>query len=237
MRVQAKCQPGMRVLHDALGQQWQKKPDVRRLKEALADLLVATGDGEQTTLLQRQLAAKLIQEGFLKAARELMPRGENTRDLKVPGYPIELSPNQAKGNVPGPSQSVPIPEGPAPGVRPSPRESPLADLPPWDISLKPASSERRPRSWLKTQLANQLVIHRNDLQTKLDLLRTMSHDAHRAEEARNHSDYAESPLAAVEERLDRKLTAAERILVLQMSRQAKNPPEIAAILRKLQAPQ
>jgi len=234
MQAQANQLRSLEKLHTALRRPWEKPPEVNRLKEALADHLRLTGDSDRTTALQRMLVAKAIKEGFLKAAKQLRPLGE-MRDVKITGEGGELSPNQPKDKPSGRAQAFPKPEGPPQSVRPSPKEPLVKGLPPWEgkPAAAQASGRQRPQGSLRQQVAACLAVQRNILLTRLQILRDFSRDADRQEGAGDDLESQETPLKVLPRLLDRKLTAAERILVLQMHRQGKNPKETAAILRKI----
>jgi hypothetical protein len=189
-------------------------PDSARLTRCLTDVHAATGDSRLTEALQGALIARAEGQGQTTLARAL-------RDLKLAAAPV----------APAPPSHVPmallVPEEAA-GVRPTPHESV------WEGSPELKGPAIRASRQLYQQLTAGVRWH-SDFHSSLahtqahlafHLHRQTDPDERRAEEKRR------ALLAAVEGRLSRCLTPAERIIAADMLRWGPDVGSVADYLKR-----
>jgi hypothetical protein len=252
-------QTSIRGLHSldevgaAVKTRWEQPPHVPTLERNLEEVQRATGDGKLTDSLRWRLAVKAAGEGHPAAAKALVPADSRERvtvdKLRDMAHVLaeKGDAGAAGGSGPAPKPPLPIPEPDPKGTRPAPKGSILEGLPSLEnmenkvLEPKMAAARKQLHDDLTAAVGQQMALSQLHLNAHLGLLRAWSREARQLASAQQapprpkaEDQQEEQPVAAVAKRIGRKLTPAERILVLQMWRHGKGPAEMAKILRGLE---
>jgi hypothetical protein len=193
---------------------WKRAPDPATLARRLTDVHAATKNARLTAKLKDALIVKAKREGHSALARKL-------RDLKMESVPVDPP---VPPRVPAPML---VPEAPA-GIRPGQSESVWNGLPELKGSATKASRQLYQRLTAEVRWHSEFRYSLAYTHAHLALLqhRLNEPDERRKREARQAS------LAAVERRLSRRLTPAERIIGADMIRRGKSAEGVAADVKR-----
>jgi hypothetical protein len=228
---EAHCLRSLGALRDMVHQPWDKAPTADVLQQHLAQLGEAADAADLTANLRLYLAERAQLEGHPELARQLLgdkQAGDTPglmRDLKALGarVPPPAGPGGSRqDSALGPVQ---IPEAGREGFRPPVREAPKEGLPPLE---ELAAAEKQARVAVLERIEQKAEIHWSQLHIHLYRLHQL-----RAVTDRDPTDDDRKAQTAVEARVKRALSPAERILLRQLLRQGKDTDEAVRILAEL----